>query len=100
MQELNLNTFIDISNKVVDKIEQIDTKKLTKVCKIIGILLDNSKEAALTSKEKSVIIDIYGNDDDDVIIYIENSINRDLQKLNVLFLPYHYFLFQRNLYHY
>ena len=48
-------------------------------------LRDDSKKYTriqLTSKEKSVIVDIYG-DDDNIVIYIENSINRDLQKLNV-----------------
>ena len=57
-------------------LDNLDSKTLTKVCKILGILLDNAKEAAYESKDKLVVIDLY-KEEDNIIIYIENSINED-----------------------
>lgn len=65
--ELNLV----ISNDVKDRFENIIQKEYYKVCKILGILIDNAIEAASVTEEKSLLIDIYY--DDDLIIYIENS---------------------------
>ena len=86
MRSNNIEVFINISNKIFKNLDNLDSKALTKVCKILGILLDNAKEAASESKEKIVIIDLY-EEKDCINIYIENSMNEkikiDLSKIKV-----------------
>ena len=72
MKNNNIETFINVSNKILKDLDKLDDKILTKVCKILGILLDNAKEAAKESKHKLVVIDLY-KEKDNIIIYIENS---------------------------
>jgi len=76
MKNKNVEVFINVSNKIIKDLDDLDSKTLTKVCKILGILLDNAKEAACESKNKLVVIDLY-KEENDIIIYIENSINED-----------------------
>lgn len=76
MKNKNVEVFINVSNKIIKDLDNLDSKILTKVCKILGILLDNAKEAACESKNKLVVIDLY-KEENDIIIYIENSINED-----------------------
>ena len=86
MRNNNIETFINISNKILKDLDNLDSKILTKVCKILGILLDNAKEAAKESNKKLVVIDLY-KEKNDTVVYIENSINRnnklDLSKMKV-----------------
>ena len=86
MKNINIETCINISNKIIKDLDNLDSKILTKLCKILGILLDNAKEAAKESKEKIVVIDLY-KEKNDIVIYIENSINKnnkiDLSKMKV-----------------
>ena len=86
MKNDNIEAFINISNKIIKDLDNLDSKTLTKLCKILGILLDNAKEAAKDSKEKLVIIDLY-KENKDIVVYIENSINKnnkiDLDKIKV-----------------
>ncbi len=86
MKNKNIEVFINVSNKIIKDLDGLDSKLLTKVCKILGILLDNAKEAACESKNKLVVIDLY-KEENDIIIYIENSINEDnsvdIKKLKV-----------------
>ena len=86
MKNKNIEVFVNVSNKIVKDLDNLDPKLLTKICKILGILLDNAKEAACDSKDKLVIIDMYKNEDN-IIIYIENSINEnnsvDIKKMRV-----------------
>lgn len=85
MKNKNIDVFINVSNKIINDLEKIDSKTLTKVCKILGILLDNAKEGAYESNDKLVVIDLY-KDDDDIIIYIENTINDkniDINKMKI-----------------
>lgn len=81
MQEVGIEPFIDISNEVVETMENMNSKTLYKVCKILGIILDNAKESSQESDEKNVIIDVY-KDEKNVIIYVENSINKNLKNLD------------------
>ena len=76
MKNKGIEVFINVSNKIVKDLDNLDSKALTKVCKILGILLDNAKEAAYESKDKLVVIDLY-KEEDNILIYIENSINED-----------------------
>ena len=86
MKNSNIETFINISNKIIKDLDNLDSKILTKVCKILGILLDNAKEAAKESNKKLVVIDLY-KEKNNTVVYIENSINRnnklDLSKMKV-----------------
>ncbi len=82
MQSKGIEPYVDISNKVIKNLECLNLKKLSRLSKILGILLDNAKEAAEITKDKIVIIDVY-EDNNGIIIYIENSISRDLQNLNL-----------------
>ena len=84
MKKENIEVFINISNKIITDLDRLGTKNLTKICKILGILLDNAKEAARKSKDKLVVIDLY-KEKGNIIIYIENSIDNnkiDLKSIN------------------
>lgn len=62
-------------SKNIDKfICNYNNKKYLKICKSLGIFLDNAIESAKSSTEKLIIIDIY-EEDDNLIFYIENSIS-------------------------
>lgn len=55
----NVNFNVKISPKVASIIKKINNKDYTKLCKIIGITLDNANEAARLSKKKSVLVEAY-----------------------------------------
>jgi two-component system sensor histidine kinase AgrC len=78
MKSNNIEPFVNVSNKIIKDLDNLDSKTLTKVCKILGILLDNAKEAAKESKEKLVVIDLY-KENKDIVVYIENSINKNME---------------------
>ena len=75
MKNRNIEVFINVSNKILKDLDNLDSKTLTKVCKILGILLDNAKESACEAKEKLVVIDLY-KEEGNIIIYIENTIDQ------------------------
>ena len=75
MKNKNIEVFINVSNKILKDLDNLDSKTLTKVCKILGILLDNAKESACEAKEKLVVIDLY-KEEGNIIIYIENTIDQ------------------------
>ncbi len=74
-QNININVYI--SPKVLIILEKLNAKVFMKLCKIIGILLDNAKEASEISKEKEIIIDIY-KEKNNIIFYIENSTKENI----------------------
>ena len=78
MKSNNIEPFVNVSNKIIKDLDNLDSKTLTKLCKILGILLDNAKEAAKESKEKLVVIDLY-KENKDIVVYIENSINKNME---------------------
>lgn len=55
-----------------------------KVCKIMGILIDNAVEASINSKEKTLLIYIYEQCNGNIVISIENSYNTllDIHDIN------------------
>lgn len=55
----NINFNVKISPKVASVIKKINNKDYTKLCKIIGITLDNANEAAKVSKKKLVLVEAY-----------------------------------------
>lgn len=82
IKDKNINVQLLISNEVKNEFEKLNSRLYYRVCKILGIVMDNSIEAASESDEKSILVDIYL-EDGNIIFYIENSFNNniDLNKI-------------------
>ena len=80
--DVNFRTII--SDKMYDEFNNLDTKIYYKVCKIMGILIDNAVEASINSKEKTLLIYIYEQCNGNIVISIENSYNSllDIHDIN------------------
>lgn len=80
--DVNFRTII--SDKMYDEFNNLDTKIHYKVCKIMGILIDNAVEASINSKEKTLLIYIYEQCNGNIVISIENSYNAllDIHDIN------------------
>ncbi len=64
MQKKKIKLYIDINENVDNKkINKYLTDNLNDISKIIGVYLDNAREAALKSKEKYIIIEVECNKD-------------------------------------
>lgn len=72
IRSLNIDFNLMISKEVEDKFEKLNQKLYFKVCKILGIILDNSIEAADLTKDKILLVDIYF-EESTLVIYVENS---------------------------
>lgn len=72
IKENNINLVLLSASKVEDIINKMSSKLYFKVCKILGIILDNAIEASISTKERHLLIDIYY-ENRDLMIYIENS---------------------------
>lgn len=83
MRELGLEVNILISHEL-EKIKEEEIKEKTKIgfYKIIGILLDNAREAASESEEKKIVINAY-KEDNKIIFEIANTYigEIDLEKI-------------------
>ena len=55
----NVKMIVEVSPKVSSIIKKIPTNKLRNICIILGIYLDNALEAAESSKNKTVSLEIY-----------------------------------------
>ena len=73
----------EISNTVYEEFDKLESKLYYKVCKIVGILIDNAIEAAIDTKEKFILIEMF-KEKDTLNIIIENSFNNnfDLNDIN------------------
>ena len=73
----------EISNTVYEEFDKLESKLYYKVCKIVGILIDNAIEAAIDTKEKFILIEMY-REKNTLNIIIENSFNNnfDLNDIN------------------
>lgn len=80
--DVNFRTII--SDKMYDEFNNLDTKIYYKVCKIMGILIDNAVEVSINSKEKTLLIYIYEQCNGNIVISIENSYNAllDIHDIN------------------
>lgn len=58
MEKNNINIHLNISNEVSNLLEKLNYKEYVRLCKVIGIVIDNAFEAAKESKDKIVNIDI------------------------------------------
>lgn len=70
--EKGINFESEISKFVYKYFDEMDSKLYYKICKIVGILLDNAIEACMLTERKLVILEIY-NDDNNITILIQNS---------------------------
>lgn len=79
--EIVFRSFTDKS--MYQKFDMLDPKLYYKVCKILGILLDNAIEASTETKEKHLMMDVY-DDDEHLIVYIENTFKGkiDINEIN------------------
>lgn len=77
IKNLSINLELVISPLIKDNFEKLDSKLYFKVCKILGIVLDNAIEASSLTNDKVLLIDIYL-EDDDLVVYIENSFNNNI----------------------
>lgn len=78
IKNLDIDLNLLIAKNVNDVFESLNTKIYFKICKIIGIVLDNAIEASSKTKDKLVLIDIYL-ENKDLIIYIENSFSNNVE---------------------
>ncbi len=76
----NIKLNLYYSKEVDEKWKTIGYKNYTILCKLFGIFIDNALEAAKTSKDKCIIVDIYKKNKK-INIHIENSFN-DKIKIN------------------
>ena len=86
MRNKNINLNINISKRVSSPLEKLPLDEYVILSRIIGIVMDNALEASIKSKEKFVMIEVF-EQNDNVIIIIENSYNNkvdvnDLKKKN------------------
>lgn len=74
MKEMNIEYKVYISKKVktVQLINEIDDYTMVDICKIIGVFLDNAIEAVESIDKKSIMIEIYTEDE-----YLNISISND-----------------------
>lgn len=77
IKDRDINVELVISKEVKNNFENINSRVHFRVCKILGIIIDNAFEAASESTEKYVLIDIYL-EDGNIIIYIENSFKNNI----------------------
>ena len=79
----NINFNTEISKEVYTYFDKLDAKLYYKVCKIIGILLDNAIEATIHTNEKLIFIEMFklGNE---LFVLIQNSCEDkvDLENIN------------------
>ena len=74
MTKYNINYKIHIDKKFNSKIlRNISTKTIIDICQITGVYLDNAIEAVQNLKSKNILIDIYV--DENINIIIKNNIN-------------------------
>lgn len=85
MKENNIKVFLNISKNIVNsQLKDLTVKENAQLLKIIGVFLDNAKDAAIISVEKEVSICIYF-DDGKIFFEISNTYNSevDLSKINI-----------------
>lgn len=79
----NINFNTEISKEVYTYFDKLDAKLYYKVCKIIGILLDNAIEATIHTNEKLIFIEMFklGNE---LFVLIQNSCEDkvDIENIN------------------
>lgn len=80
MEKENIKVETNISNKVINKLDKLEVKTYTKICKIMGILIDNAIEATSSVKTKKIIIKMYEKKEQ---LFIEISNTADVSSINI-----------------
>jgi len=79
MKEQKLNVCFNISRDVGNSVlKKLEIKENNQLSKIIGVFLDNAKEAAFDSERKEVSIYVYVKDED-VIFEISNTYSNNIE---------------------
>lgn len=68
--EINFNTFVNGVDYA--KFEAMDKELYYKVCKILGILMDNAIDACVDSDKKKLVVSVY-TENEDLCVEIDNS---------------------------
>ena len=84
MEKEGIKTFIKISSRSVSKLDKMEVNIYSKICKIVGILLDNAIESAKACNNKNISIDMYENKDNISIEIINTATIKeiDLSRIN------------------
>ena len=80
MEKYNIKVETNISNKVVGKLDNLDATTYTKICKIIGILIDNAIEGTNNTNKKEISITMIKIDE---VIKITITNTTDVSKINI-----------------
>ncbi len=73
MKDHGINVFLDISKNIGNcNLKRLTVKENNQLFKIIGVFLDNAKEAAILSKDKEVSVCVYL-DNKEVVFEISNT---------------------------
>ena len=84
MKENDINVFLSVSKEVGrSKLKNLTMKENNYLSKIIGVFLDNAKEAAINSKEKEVSVCIYM-EEESIVFEISNSFEGEVD-LNTIY---------------
>lgn len=84
MEKEKIKVITNISSLAIEKLDKTNGKDFTKICKVLGILLDNSIEAAKESVKKIISIDIYDRKESTYleIVNTANFKDVDIKKIN------------------
>lgn len=80
MEQEEIKLVTNISSNTISKLDKIGGKIFTKICKVLGILLDNAIEASKICDKKIISVDIY---DKENVIFIEIINTADVKNINL-----------------
>ena len=72
MRSKGIDVFVNVDRSAICLFDKLESKKYVEICRMIGIFLDNARDAAYESKNKQVIIDVF-KEKEELVIYIENT---------------------------
>lgn len=78
MKDNGINALLNISKDIENsKLKELSIKENNQLSKILGVFLDNAKEAAFLSEDKEVSVSVYI-DDSDIVFEISNTYIGDI----------------------
>ena len=78
MKDNGINALLNISKDIENsKLKELSIKENNQLSKILGVFLDNAKEAAFLSEDKEVSVSVYI-DDSDIVFEISNTYTGDI----------------------
>ena len=82
MEKYNINYNFYYSKQLNKIWNKIGDKNYMNLCRLFGIFIDNAIEAAKDTEEKTIVVDIY-KENNQIIIYIQNSIQNKIKINNI-----------------